>query len=82
MLRYYWPYPEPRSPWHLWWDSCLQLLGPQNPMPLLSPPGGESGRLLSVSAGFRSAQLPAHAEVSSFQVEGECQPEMPMETPL
>ncbi|XP_040843519.1 MORN repeat-containing protein 1 [Ochotona curzoniae] len=42
----------------------------------------ESGRLLSVSAGFRSAQLPAHAEVSSFQVEGECQPEMPMETPL
>ncbi|XP_058516985.1 MORN repeat-containing protein 1 [Ochotona princeps] len=42
----------------------------------------ESGRLLSVSAGIRSVQLPAHAEVSSFQVEGGCHPEMPMETPL
>lgn len=45
------------------------------------PPGGEDGRVLTISAGVRHVQLAAHSEVSFFTVDQDSQ-EAPIQTPL
>lgn len=59
-------FPEPRPPVTV----CFPL-----------PPGGEDGRLLSISAGVRHVQLAAHSEVSFFRVDQGSR-EAPIQTPL